>query len=115
MANNLHILILAAGKGTRMNSNIPKVLHELNDKSMLQHVIDQSKLIKPKKVHILINKKMNYIKKLFPKENFLIQEPQLGTGHAVKVFLKKVKIKKKEKLLVLYGDNPLLDILDLKE
>ena len=114
MANNLHILILAAGKGTRMNSKIPKVLHELNYKPMLQHVIDQSKLIKPKKVHILINKKMNYIKKLFPKENFLIQEPQLGTGHAVKVFLNKVKIKRNEKLLVLYGDNPLLDIRDLK-
>ena len=104
MANNLNILILAAGKGTRMNSNLPKVLHELNSKSMLEHVLDQSRSIKPKKIFILINKSMTFVKKMFPKENFLIQEPQLGTGHALKVFLNKVKIKKNEKLLVLYGD-----------
>ncbi len=47
---------------------------------------DQSKLLKPKKVFILINKQMTFVKKLFPKENFLIQHPQLGTGHAVKFF-----------------------------
>ena len=108
MANNLNILILAAGKGTRMNSNLPKVLHELNSKSMLEHVLDQSRSIKPKKIFILINKSMTFVKKMFPKESFLIQEPQLGTGHALKVFLNKVKIKKNEKLLVLYGDNPLI-------
>ena len=114
MANNLNILILAAGKGTRMNSKLPKVLHKLNEKTMLEHVLDQSKLLKPKKVFILINKQMTFVKKLFPKENFLIQHPQLGTGHAVQVFLNKVKIKKSEKLLVLYGDNPLVESKDIQ-
>jgi len=114
MANNLNILILAAGKGTRMNSKLPKVLHKLNEKTMLEHVLDQSKLLKPKKVFILINKQMTFVKKLFPKENFLIQNPQLGTGHAVQVFLNKVKIKKSEKLLVLYGDNPLVESKDIQ-
>ena len=114
MANNLNILILAAGKGTRMNSKLPKVLHKLNEKTMLEHVLDQSKLLKPKKVFILINKQMTFVKKLFPKENFLTQQPQLGTGHAVQTFLNKVKIKKSEKLLVLYGDNPLVESKDIQ-
>jgi len=114
MANNLNILILAAGKGTRMNSDLPKVLHKINDKTMLDHVLDQSRLLKPKKIFILINKQMAFVKKLFPKESFLIQHPQLGTGHAVKTFLDKVKVKKNEKLLVLYGDNPLVEIEDIQ-
>ncbi len=114
MANNLNILILAAGKGTRMNSNLPKVLHNLNEKTMLEHVLDQSRLLKPKKIFILINKQMIFIKKLFPKENFIIQQPQLGTGHAVQTFLNKIKIKKNEKLLVLYGDNPLIESKDIQ-
>ena len=114
MANLLNIIILAAGKGTRMNSNLPKVLNELNSKTMLEHVLDQSKLLKPKKIFILINKNMVFVKKMFPKENFIIQPHQLGTGHAVLTFLNKVKIKKNEKFLVLYGDNPLVAISDLQ-
>jgi len=113
MANNLIVLILAAGKGTRMNSNLPKVLHELNGKTMLQHVLDQSKSLNPKKIFILINKSMKFITRLFKNENFLIQDPQFGTAHAVSVFLKKVGIKKNEKLLVLYGDNPLIEKKDI--
>ena len=99
MANNLNILILAAGKGTRMNSDIPKVLHELNGQTMLEHVLHQAKLLKPKKIFILINKSMVFVKKKFPKENFVIQSSQLGTGHAVQIFLKKVGIKKKRKIV----------------
>ena len=114
MANNLNILILAAGKGTRMNSDIPKVLHELNGQTMLEHVLYQAKLLKPKKIFILINKSMGFVKKKFPKENFLIQRSQLGTGHAVQTFFEKFGIKKKEKLLVLYGDNPLVEKKDLE-
>ena len=71
MANNLIVLILAAGKGTRMNSNLPKVLHELNGKTMLQHVLDQSKSLNPKKIFILINKSMKFITRLFKNENNL--------------------------------------------
>ena len=114
MANQLNIIILAAGKGTRMNSDLPKVLNELNNKSMLQHVLDQSKLLKPKKIFIVINKNMIFLKKMFPKENFIIQSQQLGTGHAVRTFLNKVKISRNDKFLVLYGDNPLIIFSDLQ-
>ena len=47
MANNLQILILAAGKGTRMNSDTPKVLHEVLGVPMIEHVINKAKLLKP--------------------------------------------------------------------
>jgi len=114
MANLLNVIILAAGKGTRMNSDLPKVLNELNSKTMLEHVLNQSKQLKPKKIFILINKNMVFVKKMFPKENFIIQPKQLGTGHAVHTFLNKVKIKKNEKFLILYGDNPLVAISDLQ-
>ena len=114
MANQLNIIILAAGKGIRMNSDLPKVLNELNNKTMLEHVLDQSKLLKPKKIFIIINKNMIFLKKMFPKENFIIQSQQLGTGHAIQTFLHKVKIKRNNKYLVLYGDNPLVTFSDLQ-
>ena len=114
MANQLNIIILAAGKGIRMNSDLPKVLNELNNKTMLEHVLDQSKLLKPKKIFIIINNNMIFLKKMFPKKNFIIQSQQLGTGHAIQTFLNKVKIKRNDKYLVLYGDNPLVAFSDLQ-
>ena len=113
MANNLHILILAAGKGTRMNSDTPKVMHTLGGTPMIDHVIIKAKLLKPFKISIMINKSLSGLKKKYPDLQVLLQEPQLGTGHAVQIFQKKNKLNN-SKLIVLYGDNPLIDFHDLK-
>ena len=114
MANNLEILILAAGKGTRMNSDRPKVLQPLLGIPMIEHVVAKSLNLKPKKITIIIHRGLAFLEKIYPKINFIVQEPQLGTGHAVQIFVKKNK-KNKNNLLVLYGDNPLIEEQDLKQ
>ena len=114
MANNLHILILAAGKGTRMNSDTPKVMHTLGGVPMIDHVIAKAKLLRPFQISIMINKSLSGLKKKYPDVQMLLQEPQLGTGHAVQIFQKKNKLDNNSKLIVLYGDNPLIDLHDLK-
>ena len=114
MANNLEILILAAGKGTRMNSDRPKVLQPLLGIPMIEHVVAKSLNLKPKKFTIIIHRGLTFLEKIYPKINFIVQEPQLGTGHAVQIFVKKNK-KNKNNLLVLYGDNPLIEEQDLKQ
>ena len=113
MANNLQILILAAGKGTRMNSDIPKVLHTVVGVSMIEHVISKAKQLNPLKIYIMINKDLVDLKQQYPGIQLFLQEPQLGTGHAVQIFQKKNKLKNTN-LLVLYGDNPLVNFNDLK-
>ena len=114
MANNLEILILAAGKGTRMNSDTPKVLQPLLGIPMIEHVVAKSLSLKPKKITMLIHKGLKFLEKKYPKINFIIQEPQLGTGHAVQIFTKKNN-NQKNNVLVLYADNPLIDEQDLKK
>ena len=114
MANNLHILILAAGKGTRMNSDTPKVMHTLGEATMIDHVIAKAELLKPFQISIMINKSLSGLKKKYPDVQMFLQEPQLGTGHAVQIFQKKNKLNNNSKLIVLYGDNPLIDLHDLK-
>ncbi len=66
MANNLQILILAAGKGTRMNSDTPKVLHKVAGSSMIDHVIQKAKLLNPSKISIMINKNLLVLKNNIP-------------------------------------------------
>ncbi len=114
MANNLQVLILAAGKGTRMNSDLPKVLHTVAGISMMDHVIMKAKLLRASKIFIMINRDLLYLKKKYSNIHFLLQEPQLGTGHAVQIFQKQNK-SKNTKLLILYGDNPLIDSSELKK
>jgi bifunctional UDP-N-acetylglucosamine pyrophosphorylase/glucosamine-1-phosphate N-acetyltransferase len=114
MANNLQVLILAAGKGTRMNSDVPKVLHAVLGIAMIDHVIMKAKLLRPSKISIMINRDLLHLKKKYSNIHFLLQEPQLGTGHAVQVFQKQNK-SKNTKLLILYGDNPLIDLGELKK
>ena len=106
----LSVAILAAGKGTRMESSIPKVLHKISGKSLLQRVIDSCIELNPDQIYVITGHKSKEVQKSIPdnkKIKFVIQEPQLGTGHAIQVLCKEVK-KNKGKLLVLNGDVPLI-------
>ena len=112
--NNLEIVILAAGKGTRMNSSIPKVLHPLGGKPIIEHVLDTARSLKPKKIHLVLNKEIkNEFVHLKNKINLIIQKKQLGTGDAVNVAIK--SFQKNSKILVLYGDVPLTHSSTLKK
>ena len=88
----LAIAILAAGKGTRMVSKLPKVLHKLSGETLLKRIINTSKKLNPDKIFIVIGHKSNLIKESISSENikFILQEPQLGTGHAVQILSKEL-------------------------
>jgi bifunctional UDP-N-acetylglucosamine pyrophosphorylase/glucosamine-1-phosphate N-acetyltransferase len=107
------IIILAAGKGTRMKSSLPKVLHKIANREMLNLVIDTAKELNPIDIIIVISKEMQQfvpiIKKEHPKINlnFVIQEQQIGTADAVLTGIKSLS-KISETVLVLYGDTPLI-------
>tara|TARA_B100000959_G_scaffold181198_1_gene189545 strand:- start:909 stop:1646 length:738 start_codon:yes stop_codon:yes gene_type:complete len=103
------IIILAAGKGTRMRSETAKVLHILHGKPLLKYVIDLAYKIKPDRIFVVVGFQKEEVKKNFVSENieFIDQEEQLGTGHAVmqtKSFLANFK----GDVLVLSGDVPFL-------
>jgi len=113
----LAIAILAAGKGTRMVSNLPKVLHRISGETLLNRIINTSKKLNPDKIFVVIGHKPDLVKKsLLNKENIelILQEPQLGTGHAVQVLSKKFK-NFKGNLLILNGDVPLIRAESLEE
>ena len=113
----LAIAILAAGKGTRMVSNLPKVLHRISGETLLNRIINTSKKLNPDKIFVVIGHKPDLVKKsLLNKENveIILQEPQLGTGHAVQVLSKKFN-NFKGNLLILNGDVPLIRTESLKE
>ncbi len=106
---NLNIVILAAGKGTRMQSAMPKVLHRLAGKTLLQHVIDQASQLNPNKVVVVYGYGGDAVPNAFACETitWVEQKEQLGTGHAV---LQAVShLHDDGKSLILLGDVPLLD------
>ena len=113
----LSVAILAAGKGTRMESSLPKVLHKISGKSLLQRVIDSCIELKPDQIFVITGHKSKEVQKSIPnnkKIDFVIQEPQLGTGHAIQVLCREVK-KHEGKLLILNGDVPLIRPSTLKK
>ncbi len=105
---DLHIVILAAGKGTRMYSKLPKVLHEIGGKSMLDHVIDTARSLKPDSINVVIGHgKAEILARTTQAVNWVEQTEQLGTGHALKMALPHLPAN--GRTLVLYGDVPLID------
>ncbi len=108
MNKELRVVILAAGKGTRMNSDLPKVLHKLQSKPLIDYVIDESELLNPKEIILVVGfKKESVIKHTESRINlkYATQIEQLGTGHAVLQTNELLK-NRRGHILILYGDVP---------
>ena len=106
----LAIAILAAGKGTRMKSELPKVLHSLAGKSLIERVLSSTQGLNPNHQLIVVGHQAKAIEtslKDFSNLDFVLQQPQNGTGHAIQQLIPKLQDFKGE-LLVLNGDVPLL-------
>lgn len=112
------VIVLAAGKGTRMYSDLPKVLHPLAGKPMLTHVLDTVSLLQPHNIHLVTGYQSELIKEHYAKTryaqqvNWVEQTQQLGTGHAV--MQATPSIIDEAMVLVLYGDVPLVKVENLK-
>ncbi|AMA64934.1 Bifunctional protein GlmU [Candidatus Arsenophonus lipoptenae] len=102
------VVILAAGKGSRMFSKLPKVLHLLAGKPLVQHVIDTSLLIGAKNIHLVYGYNADLIKIALSKQpvNWILQKEQLGTGHAMQQAAP--YFSDNEDIIVLNGDCPLI-------
>ncbi|WP_417538938.1 bifunctional UDP-N-acetylglucosamine diphosphorylase/glucosamine-1-phosphate N-acetyltransferase GlmU [Marinobacter sp.] len=103
----LHVVILAAGQGSRMKSSLPKVLHKVAGRSMLHHVIETAQTLGAEKVHGVIGHGADQVKAASKaySVSWVMQEQQLGTGHAVAQTLP--ELPDDARVLVLYGDVPL--------
>lgn len=108
----IEVIVLAAGKGTRMYSDLPKVLHPLAGKPMLSHVLDAATSLSADKVHLVTGFQSDLIRQHYANAisaeriNWVEQTEQLGTGHAVMQAAPQVA--DSSTVLVLYGDVPLI-------
>lgn len=111
---SLHIVILAAGRSTRMLSCKPKVMHFLAGKPMLARVIETALQLQPEAIHVVYNPDHQDIKQAFPQLplNWVPQEQQLGTGHAVMQALPSLPLT--SHVLILPGDVPLIQVSTLE-
>jgi len=108
----LNIVILAAGQGKRMQSNLPKVLHPIAGRPMLTHVLDSARALGAQRIAIVVGHGAEQVKQAYAAQEdlqFALQQPQLGTGHAV---LQAVPLLQEsladDVTIILYGDVPLV-------
>lgn len=108
----LNIVILAAGQGKRMQSNLPKVLHPIAGRAMLSHVLDAAESLGAQGIAVVVGHGAEQVQKAYAEHaglQFALQQPQLGTGHAV---LQAAPLLKEDGdhdvTIVLYGDVPLV-------
>lgn len=110
----LNVVILAAGKGTRMRSDLPKVLHPIAHKSMVQHVIDTAHSIGSDAIQLVYGYGADKLQTSLGEQqlNWVLQAEQLGTGHAVAQAIP--NIADSDTVLILYGDVPLIQASTLE-
>ena len=111
--SDLAVIILAAGKGTRMKSETPKVLHKVAGKSLLWHVLATAKKLEPVKTIVVVAPNMPDVEAEAAGTEIALQEQQLGTGDAVKAGLSKLA-GFEGNVVILYGDCPLIEAESLK-
>ncbi len=100
------VVILAAGKGTRMRSALPKVMHRIAGKPMLGHVIDAARTLEVSELHVVVGHGADTVKAAFDDVSWIDQSEQKGTGHAVAQALP--ALSDDSRVLILYGDVPLI-------
>jgi bifunctional UDP-N-acetylglucosamine pyrophosphorylase/glucosamine-1-phosphate N-acetyltransferase len=107
--NNLTAVILAAGQGTRMKSSLPKVLHQILGRPMIAYLLDTLKEVGIQDIVVVVGHQAEAVKEALKEYGvrFVIQEPQLGTGHAVQVAMPAVP-SEASTVMVLCGDAPLI-------
>ena len=107
MPSSLEVVVLAAGKGTRMRSALPKVLHPLAGMPMLHHVLAKAQALGATQTHVVVGHQAEVVQAKTPTAvNWVLQEQQLGTGHAMQQVLPHVA--DDAVVLNLYGDVPLV-------
>jgi UDP-N-acetylglucosamine pyrophosphorylase len=114
---DMNIVILAAGKGTRMRSDLPKVLQIAGGKPLINHVVETAQKLNATKIFVVVGHGRKRVTKMLkPYKNIqtVVQEPQLGTGHAVQQVQPFLNMKTGN-LMVLSGDVPLLRSATLKQ
>ena len=104
----IDVVILAAGKGTRMKSSLPKVLHKIAGKPMVEHIIDAANSLDTESLNIVYGHQAELLQKSLShyQVNWCLQAQQLGTGHAVQQSLS--YLNDKNDALILVGDAPLI-------
>ncbi|MBT5671274.1 MAG: NTP transferase domain-containing protein, partial [Betaproteobacteria bacterium] len=102
---NIDVIILAAGKGTRMKSKQPKVMHKLAGRPLLDHVVDTAKSLAPKNIIVVVGHEEETIRDYYKESSltFVSQKEQLGTGHAVAQATQHLT---SSRTLILLGDVP---------
>ncbi len=109
----LAVVVLAAGQGKRMRSKLPKVLHPLGGRPMIQHVLDAADALNPSRLVIVVGQGAQQVRAaLGPNATFVEQTRRMGTGHAV--MQAQAALDDSYDVLVLYGDMPLLRPATLK-
>ena len=112
------VIVLAAGQGTRMKSNLPKVLHRAAGRSLLGHVLHAAKALKPSRAVVICGPDMENVateaRRIIPDAAIAIQADRKGTGHAVSM-AKPAFAGFDGTVLVLYGDVPLIDTDTLRQ
>ena len=112
----LHVIILAAGEGKRMKSSTPKVLQKIAGRPMLAHVIDAARALQPAGIHVVFGYGGEQVRDAFADQadlQWAEQRERLGTGHAVQQAIDQVP--DGARVLVLYGDVPLIDPSTLRD